>query len=336
MSSIEIKINRNHSNFCTLTHRHSDRSISKTFPTEQVIQVMTSLTNSSLVYDSGILPLSLVRHAKFSNEDLYVFSEEEFVINPKVITDEASINVVNEHLKRSIINTCSVKPFEYDGEDEEDEELFIFSPFPITLKGITTLVKINRSGCYNYNVLHNYNPNSLDYSLKLTNDTVLMPTIFPNHFSDSICWGVTGFTEILHNAIKDKNLSIISTIPKVYFNSEFNNDLAYAAYGINVYLVPKSTFEEIFKNIYRVEDYDKFFADCECNCMLRRHSHNNKPYVQIFSLALYLFVIKAYYIDLKLYDEFMKFLYDFIDKPDGFIKYSYNRTLDQVIKNRGL
>ena len=193
-------------------------------------------SDNTILFDSGFMTDSLIRKVSTQTVDHYFFFYDK--IRATYTHRDASIS--SEGL-------AVIKKVFPDFKQNAN---------PIVLKNLLFHVRHNKStDMLQYNIhFCDLKKNMFQEFESLSLDTVLYKSFFPNTFSDSVCWGSNVSTSDIHQAGKDGNIKFLSSLPHIFFNSTFNNDLLWSAYG---YLYPLSNesqtttaFRDKFKSLF--------------------------------------------------------------------------------------
>ena len=210
MSKLNFEyLNKDNKNLFNVTLEKESLVQSKVVSLENLIKILQTLNNTVDQTDTGYLPKNLLRSVASTNSNKALYHFPSIVAAPKL---------------------------EIDSFNPKTYRLFNKPYFQLSMHGgyvcfnnykiLNVILYLN----YNkhntgYKVMHLNTAESLFNSTLLNDDAKAFPTIFPNHFETSICWGGTGFGSSLMQYFGNNDLNKLQEIPFVYFNSTFNNDL---------------------------------------------------------------------------------------------------------------
>lgn len=329
MDSLSLTFNSN-SDLVSVVSKRDDISSFKTLPLKDVVNIFSSFNNNSLNRDTGFILDNLKRHVNVNGTDYYFFSYDAITMCPGLTVFESEYEVLNDYFSEFFHSVTD----SYDSYDDEDIKIVKLKP--MIIPGVILSYTCYASGCRDYNVLHAYNPDSFLPDFSLNGDTILLPSLFQNHFKSSICWGETGYSDLLTRAIRSKDLNFISKIPQVYLNTIFNYDLIYMGYDRVNTFIKKDLFKKIMEEEYKLTNYDSFCEEARQEDILYSYSEDT---FQVNSLLLHYMILAYYFKNLDLYVDYLKNLYDYIennknDSDNNII--TNNRTISQYIKSKKL
>lgn len=329
MDSLSLTFTSN-SELVTVVSKVNEISNFKRLILKDVVNIFSSFNNNSPTDDTGFILDNLKRHVNVSGTDYYFFSYDAISMCPGITTYESEYEVMNKYFSKYFSSETDY----YDSYDEEDIKIIKLKP--MTIPGVILSYTSYASGCKDYNVLHAYNPNSFLPDFSLNADTILLPSLFQNHFNTSICWGETGYSTLLDRAFRNKYLSFISKIPQVYLNTTFNYDLLYNGYDrVNTH-IKKELFKKIVEEEYGIEDFETFYQELLQEDIICSYG---EKILQINCLVLHYMILSYYFKNLDLYADYLKDLYDYIEdnKDDSNSNViTNNRTVDEYIKSKKL
>ena len=193
-------------------------------------------SDNTILFDSGFMTDSLIRKVCTQTVDHYFFFYDK--IRASYTHRDATISTEYLAIVKKVF-----PDFKQNGN-------------PIVLNNLLFHVRHNKStDVLQYNIhFCDLKKNMFQEFESLSLDTVLYKSFFPNTFSDSICWGSNVSTTEIYQAGKDGNIKFLSSLPHIFFNSTFNNDLLWSAYGY-IYLLSTETptitaFRDKFKSLF--------------------------------------------------------------------------------------
>ncbi len=329
MDSLSLTFNSN-SDLVSVVSKQDNISSFKTLPLKDVVNIFSSFNNNSLKRDTGFILDNLKRHVNVNGIDYYFFSYDAITMCPGLTVFESEYEILDNYFSEFFHSVTD----SYDSYDDEDIKIVKLKP--MIIPGVILSYTCYASGCKDYNVLHAYNPNSFLPDFSLNANTILLPSLFQNHFNTSICWGETGYSGLLDKAFRNKDLSFISKIPQVYLNTTFNYDLFYNGYDrVNTH-IKKELFKKIVEEEYGIEDFETFYQELLQEDIICSYGEKN---LQINCLVLHYMILSYYFKNLDLYADYLKDLYDYIEdnKDDSNSNIiTNNRTVDEYIKSKNL
>lgn len=245
----------------------------KTILLQDFLQFVSDFNSDKNYVDSGFLVSKLVRKVTKGTRELCFYHFPELTVKPYTYMNSSDAKLVNffSFFKEG------PKPFDlqYERNAEvmhrgEPKRKFKLSYNDLKLKNIMLVTfydTANSGQIISYNVFHVLNQNDLfqDTTASISDETTLFPTIFPNHYADKICWGSTGFDSNLQTFFSENNYDSIKSIPYIYYNSLFNDDLLSSCYrGASQYKIKDDLLVSIFKYYYdNFVDSNKSYHDFE-------------------------------------------------------------------------
>lgn len=225
---------------------------------EEFLQFVTDFNSDKNFTDTGFLVPKLVRKVTKGTRHLCFYHFPEITVSPytNIRSGDEGIKELMSYFEKDN------PPFslKYDrnitvrhrGEEQIRHKLYYEN---LKLKNVmlVTFYDTSNDHIISYNVCHVLNQASLfqDSTSLLNDDTLLFPTLFPNHYSDKICWGSTNFESNLNTFFKNYDSDGIKSIPYIYFNSLFNDDLLSSVYSNGShYKIKESLMDDIIKYYY--------------------------------------------------------------------------------------
>lgn len=129
-----------------------------------------------------------------------------------------------------------------------------------------------------FHVVYNKNSDSCSYIIyfveptydlmglkkPLSSDSTLYKNFLPNAFSDSICWGSNLDNSLISKAAQNGDIAYLRTLPFIYLNSKFNNDLFFRTYNSTFNIVTHyKNSEEFITALKKV--LGKYYEEDEVN-----------------------------------------------------------------------
>lgn len=283
---------------------------------EEFLQFVTDFNSDKNFSDTGFLVPKLVRKVTKGTRHLCFYYFPEITVNPytHMRSNDSNIKELMSYFDKE--NT----PFslKYDrnhivrnrGEDQVKHKLHYEN---LKLKNImlVTFYDTSSNHIISYNVCHVLNQESLfqDASASLNDETLLFPTIFSNHYSDKICWGSTNFDMTLQNFFKESDNDGIKSIPYIYFNSLFNDDLLSSMYSNGShYKIKESLLDDIIKYYYDnfVSEKVNFniFKSVFIKVLTSDLNSRSKEYTLKYTVSSLFFIIGPLTVDSDLYSRY--------------------------------
>lgn len=310
---------------------------------EEFLQFVTDFNSDKNFTDTGFLVPKLVRKVTKGTRHLCFYHFPEITVNPytHVRSSDSNIKQLMSYFEKEN------PPFslKYDrnnvvrhrGEDQVRHKLYYEN---LKLKNVmlVTFYDTSTNHIISYNVCHVLNQTSLfnDATSSFNDETLLFPTIFPNHYSDKICWGSTNFESNLNNFFKNEDTDGIKSIPYIYFNSLFNDDLLSSVYSNGShYKIKESLMDDIIKYYYDNFVSEKIVFNVFKSVFIKSLSSEldrNKEYTLQYTVSSLFFLIGPLCADSDLYSRYFSDLNVRNQQNAG--RENYVRSISSYIKSR--
>lgn len=183
----------------------------KTISLEAFVNFLKRFNTSDVILaDTGFLTDNLIRKVETVNSIHYFFFYEKI---SSTFSSSYSKDILNFY--------------------EKDKVPYIGKKTTIGYEDVLFHITYNKNINSTYYVIYFAEPAYDLMGLKkpLNSDTVLYKNFLPNAFSDSICWGSNLDSSKITKAAQVGDISFLRTLPFIYLNSKFNNDLFFRAYN---------------------------------------------------------------------------------------------------------
>lgn len=313
---------KNNINYVSMESTVDSITSNKTILLDDFLKFVTDFDQNKSVTDSGFLTPNLIRKVTKGTKEICFYHLPSIIVNPQCSIED--INIGSSALNLFFSEREGVD-FKYTIEDHVESrrnrryKKLVLNNLNIRNIIICTYFDYANSGnLISYNIFHSLTPDSLfqDSSI-ITEDTLLFPSIMPNHYADHICWGSTGYEDRLRTFIREKDYENVKSLPYVYYNSMFNDDLLSSSYSyMNHYKIPKELFLEIVTYYHNnLKDKTKTFEDFKSSFInafttSSSRNDNNTEYSILSSIT-----------------HFMVFLAPIFSEPDF-----YKRYFESILK----
>lgn len=183
----------------------------KTISLESFITFLKKFNSTDTVLtDTGFLANNLVRKVDTVNSTHYFFFYDKI---SSTFSSTYSKDVIDFY--------------------EKDRIPYIGSKIVITYEDILFHVVYNKNSDSCSYIIYFVEPTYDLMGLKkpLSSDSTLYKNFLPNAFSDSICWGSNLESSLISKAAQNGDIAYLRTLPFIYLNSKFNNDLFFRTYN---------------------------------------------------------------------------------------------------------
>lgn len=217
----------------------------KTISLESFITFLKKFNSTDTVLtDTGFLANNLVRKVDTVNSTHYFFFYDKI---SSTFSSAYPKDVINFYEKGKIP--------------------YIGSKIVITYEDILFHVVYNKNSGSGSYIIYFVEPTYDLMGLKkpLSSDSTLYKNFLPNAFSDSICWGSNLDSSLISKAAQNGDTAYLRTLPFIYLNSKFNNDLFFRAYNstFNIVSTYYKNSEEFITALKEV--LNKYYEEDEVN-----------------------------------------------------------------------
>lgn len=217
----------------------------KTISLESFITFLKKFNSTDTVLtDTGFLANNLVRKVDTVNSTHYFFFYDKI---SSTFSSAYPKDVINFYEKGKIP--------------------YIGSKIVITYEDILFHVVYNKNSGSGSYIIYFVEPTYDLMGLKkpLSSDSTLYKNFLPNAFSDSICWGSNLDSSLISKAAQNGDTAYLRTLPFIYLNSKFNNDLFFRAYNstFNIVSTYYKNSEEFITALKAV--LSKYYEEDEVN-----------------------------------------------------------------------
>ena len=217
----------------------------KTISLESFITFLKKFNSTDTVLtDTGFLANNLVRKVDTVNSTHYFFFYDKI---SSTFSSAYPKDVINFYEKGKIP--------------------YIGSKIVITYEDILFHVIYNKNSGSNSYTIYFVEPTYDLMGLKkpLSSDSTLYKNFLPNAFSDYICWGSNLDSSLISKAAQNGDTAYLRTLPFIYLNSKFNNDLFFRAYNstFNIVSTYYKNSEEFITALKEV--LNKYYEEDEVN-----------------------------------------------------------------------
>lgn len=216
----------------------------KTISLESFITFLKKFNSTDTVLtDTGFLANNLVRKVDTVNSTHYFFFYDKI---SSTFSSTYSKDVIDFY--------------------EKDRIPYIGSKIVITYEDILFHVVYNKNSDSCSYIIYFVEPTYDLMGLKkpLSSDSTLYKNFLPNAFSDSICWGSNLDNSLISKAAQNGDIAHLRTLPFIYLNSKFNNDLFFRAYNSTFNIVTHyKNSEEFITALKKV--LGKYYEEDEVN-----------------------------------------------------------------------
>lgn len=217
----------------------------KTISLESFITFLKKFNSTDTVLtDTGFLANNLVRKVDTVNSTHYFFFYDKI---SSTFSSAYPKDVINFYEKGKIP--------------------YIGSKVVITYEDILFHVVYNKNSGSGSYIIYFVEPTYDLMGLKkpLSSDSTLYKNFLPNAFSDSICWGSNLDSSLISKAAQNGDTAYLRTLPFIYLNSKFNNDLFFRAYNstFNIVSTYYKNSEEFITALKEV--LNKYYEEDEVN-----------------------------------------------------------------------
>lgn len=216
----------------------------KTISLESFITFLKKFNSTDTVLtDTGFLANNLVRKVDTVNSTHYFFFYDKI---SSTFSSTYSKDVIDFY--------------------EKDRIPYIGSKIVITYEDILFHVVYNKNSDSCSYIIYFVEPTYDLMGLKkpLSSDSTLYKNFLPNAFSDSICWGSNLESSLISKAAQNGDIAYLRTLPFIYLNSKFNNDLFFRTYNSTFNIVSHyKNSEEFITALKKV--LGKYYEEDEVN-----------------------------------------------------------------------
>lgn len=216
----------------------------KTISLESFITFLKKFNSTDTVLtDTGFLANNLVRKVDTVNSTHYFFFYDKI---SSTFSSTYSKDVIDFY--------------------EKDRIPYIGSKIVITYEDILFHVVYNKNSDSCSYIIYFVEPTYDLMGLKkpLSSDSTLYKNFLPNAFSDSICWGSNLDNSLISKAAQNGDIAYLRTLPFIYLNSKFNNDLFFRTYNSTFNIVTHyKNSEEFITALKKV--LGKYYEEDEVN-----------------------------------------------------------------------
>lgn len=217
----------------------------KTISLESFITFLKKFNSTDTVLtDTGFLANNLVRKVDTVNSTHYFFFYDKI---SSTFSSTYSKDVIDFY--------------------EKDRIPYIGSKIVITYEDILFHVVYNKNSDSCSYIIYFVEPTYDLMGLKkpLSSDSTLYKNFLPNAFSDSICWGSNLESSLISKAAQNGDIAYLRTLPFIYLNSKFNNDLFFRPYNstFNIVSTHYKNSEEFITALKKV--LGKYYEEDEVN-----------------------------------------------------------------------
>lgn len=264
------------------------------------------------VTDSGYLVPNLVRKLVKGTSELCFYFFPSITVTPSCSRGNFSSSFLDLFVgkeKDSAAFKVISERAPSRGRRSDSDDFNRFAIQDLKLRNVMLVTLYNKqSKSLTYNVFNTLNTSNIfqETAGTITDQTLLFSTLMPNHYSNSICWGSTGFEDVLKGYFEAGNYEGIKSIPYIYFNNLFNNDLASSTYSnMMQYNFSPALFNSVvgyYINNYNLDITPQRFKSEFESVMLRR---NSSSFHSIHgSIEFLLLMVAPIYSDPALYSQY--------------------------------
>lgn len=217
----------------------------KTISLESFITFLKKFNSTdTILTDTGFLANNLVRKVDTVNSTHYFFFYDKI---SSTFSSTYSKDVIDFY--------------------EKDRIPYIGSKIVITYEDILFHVVYNKNSDSCSYIIYFVEPiyDLMGLKKPLSSDSTLYKNFLPNAFSESICWGSNLDNSLISKAAQNGDIAHLRTLPFIYLNSKFNNDLFFRAYDSTFNIVSTSykNSEEFITALKKV--LGKYYEEDEVN-----------------------------------------------------------------------
>lgn len=200
-------------------------------------KALSGLINKEDYVDTGFMPKNLVKVLTSNVSEVYVYHVDELTFNCSVEGDH------------TLISNTEKFPLTYQNN-------YTFLP-EFKVQDIVLIVKYNKQE-HSVKYYITFLDSSDSLFTELDDNSVLRLNLFPNHFSNGICWGESEMNNILIlDYCRNKNYKGIYSIISAYFNSTFNVDLCKSQSLVDFIQSNNEEYKEYLFKYYSSEEVEK-------------------------------------------------------------------------------
>ena len=183
--------------------------------------------------DSGYIVPNLTRNIKNGSREEFLFFVPNVSANYTFTMSAADYTVYKDFLKAKTL--FKARRIRSDEQGLLDRSGYIVEFCnPVIVKNIYYHLVYEKTGqhIYRENVLFSAESEGLLGKVVPKDTSKIVKSFFPNHFTDRVCWGNTGYghAPIIEN-LDNGNINFLNTAISAYFNSNFNMDLFFSGIG---------------------------------------------------------------------------------------------------------
>lgn len=336
---------KNNSTYVQMSKETPLGNSEKTILLQDFLKFITDFNSDKTLTDTGFVVPNLIRKIVKGTRELCFYYFPEITVSPYCNSE----NLGSTRRISSLFNNenydfkLGLETSSYDrrGDRRSYERLSVEGLKMKNVMLVTFYDTANNGSLISYNIFHTLNRESIfeDSTTNYINDnTVLFPSIMPNHYSDKICWGSTGFEENLRNYFNTSNFEGIKSTPYIYFNSLFNDDLLSSTYeNLHHYKITNEVFTDIV-NYYFTKtpgltiNLVEFTSNLRQILLEERQSSGN--FLRIKStIACLMLVIGPIFSDPTLYKKYFTSILSFVDNSNSDSRYKIH-TMSSYINSR--
>lgn len=337
---------KNNSTYVQMIKKTALGNSEKTILLQDFLKFVTDFNIDKTVSDTGFIIPSLVRKVVKGTREICFYSIPEFSVNP--YADSSNISSPQSLLTTILGSETPEKPFylkiersnrPHRGEDRHYNKIEFTKLVIKNIILVTYYDTANEGSIISYNIFHSLNPNSIfqENSGEISDETLLFPSLMPNHYSDKICWGSTGFENRLREYFRLGDHNGIKSIPYVYYSSFFNDDLITSDYGSPYqYQISKDLFNKIalyYKNNFA----NNSVSLDEVTSALRSSivSNEGRSRYDLYTTVVSLFIILGpIFSDSEIYSQYFSELKTLRDSNSGSDSRPRIHTISSYLQSR--
>ena len=204
----------------------------RSLPLQDFVEFCKSFEDTAII-DTGYLVPNLTRHIKNGARQEFLFFYPTVRANYTFNISAASYSVFKNLLKcKTLFKTRKLTSDERENMDRTGYLVEFCDT--VLLKNMFYHLVVDTAGgnIFKENILIAAEGEGLLGKVVPKDSTKYVRSFFPNHYSDKVCWGNTGYGHgnLIAN-LKENNINYINTALPTYFNSNFNSDLMFSGIG---------------------------------------------------------------------------------------------------------
>ena len=204
----------------------------RSLPLQDFVEFCKNFEDLSVI-DSGYVVPNLTRHIRNGSRQEFLFFYPTVRANFTFNISQRCNTLYKDLLKcKTLFKSRKLTSDEREDMDRSGYLVELCEPVIFKNMYYHLMIDSASSTVFKENVLIASEPEGLLGKVVPKDSSKVVRSYFPNHYSDKVCWGNTGYGHgnIIHN-LREGNINYINTALPTYFNSNFNTDLMFIGIG---------------------------------------------------------------------------------------------------------